>query len=221
MKADFHIHSSASWDSVLKPETIVKMAKFKKLGAIAITDHETASAWKYMERICKGIIFVKGQEVKTRDEKGGHTGEIIGLFLNEELEIGTIGEVIDQIKDQDGVVMVPHPYDRMRKGVGDELFAWEEDIDAIEVLNGRAYFKRYNDEAMKKARRLDVSLMAGSDAHFPGEVGVAYTEFPGAKNEEDLRKCIRNKTTVPRGKRSSILYHAYSVLPMWNLMRER
>ena len=41
MKYDLHVHSRYSYDGILSPEEIVKIAIKKGLNGIAITDHNT------------------------------------------------------------------------------------------------------------------------------------------------------------------------------------
>ena len=53
--------------------------------------------------------MIVGEEIMTS------SGEIIGLYLNEEIPAGlSCDETIDRIIGQGGVVYVPHPYDEKR-----------------------------------------------------------------------------------------------------------
>ena len=54
--------------------------------------------------------IIVGEEINTTD------GEITGLFLNDEIPSGlALEETIDRVRDQDGIIYIPHPYDRLRK----------------------------------------------------------------------------------------------------------
>ena len=97
MKYDLHIHSKYSSDGVLDPEKIVKIAIKRGLNGVAITDHNTIigglKAKNYETEDFKVIV---GSEISTE------RGEIIGLFLKEEIKPGNVQEVISEIKEQNG-----------------------------------------------------------------------------------------------------------------------
>ena len=88
MKYDLHIHSKYSSDGVLDPEKIVKIAAKRGLNGVAITDHNTIigglKAKNYETEDFKVIV---GSEISTE------RGEIIGLFLKEEIKPGNVQEV--------------------------------------------------------------------------------------------------------------------------------
>ena len=88
MKLDLHIHSKYSSDGVLDPEKIVKIAAKRGLNGVAITDHNTIigglKAKNYETEDFKVIV---GSEISTE------RGEIIGLFLKEEIKPGNVQEV--------------------------------------------------------------------------------------------------------------------------------
>jgi len=84
---DLHIHSKYSYDSLMDPKTILKVAKRVKLDAIAITDHNTIAGAVAARKICeKGSITVVGSEIST------DSGDVIGIFLNEEIKSRSIHE---------------------------------------------------------------------------------------------------------------------------------
>ena len=97
MKYDLHIHLKYSSDGVLDPEKIVKIAIKRGLNGVAITDHNTIigglKAKNYETEDFKVIV---GSEISTE------RGEIIGLFLKEEIKPGNVQEVISEIKEQNG-----------------------------------------------------------------------------------------------------------------------
>ena len=110
MKIDLHIHSKYSHDGSLEPEQIIEIARKKGLSGVAITDHNTIrgalEAQKYQSEDFRVII---GAEIMT--EKG----EVTGLFLSREIKSRRLQEVIAEIKAQDGIVIVPHPFDSLRR----------------------------------------------------------------------------------------------------------
>ena len=166
---DLHIHSIYSKDSILKPERIIKMAKKKGLSGIAITDHDTIKgALKTKSVAFDNFMVIVGAEVQT------DKGEIIGLFLNEEIKSRKFAEVIDEIKDQDGITVLPHPYKNRQCDPKDLL----EMVDLVEGLNARTS-KELNYRAQNLAKNFGLPIIAGSDAHTPFEIGQAQTIIQG------------------------------------------
>jgi predicted metal-dependent phosphoesterase TrpH len=168
MKYDLHTHTKYSSDGVLEPENIVKTAKKRGLSGIAITDHNTLrgylNAKKYETQDFKVIC---GSEISTE------RGEVIGLFLSSEIKSRTFQEVVEDIKEQDGIVVLPHPFDDVRRT---GIYPEKGDIkliDCVEAFNSRCLRQKYNDKATQFAGENGLSVAAGSDAHFAREVGKA------------------------------------------------
>src|SRR5581483_7667183 len=101
-------------------------------------------------------------------------GEIIGLFLQTEIPRGmSFGDTIAAIKEQGGVVYLPHPFDRLH-AIPDPptLHRHLAEIDVFEAYNARLLFEAYNEEALRFARKYDLTMGAGSDAHVLQGVGT-------------------------------------------------
>ncbi len=174
---DLHIHSRYSIDSFLTPEKIVKRATSIGLNAIAITDHNTINGSKVLQAIKQdSLLIISGSEIAT------DYGDLIGLFINEEIKSRRFEEVIDEIKDQDGIVVLPHPYRRKRCPSLNLI----KMVDVIEGINSRT-----SDEDNNKAKVISESLhkpmIAGSDAHTMFEIGNAWTFTNNSKDLDDDR----------------------------------
>ena len=101
-------------------------------------------------------------------------GEVIGLFLEREIPRGlSFADTIAAIREQGGLVYVPHPFDRLH-AIPDPrtLHRHLADIDVLEVYNARLLFEGYNDEALRFARKYNLTMGAGSDAHVLQGVGT-------------------------------------------------
>ena len=201
MKNDLHIHSKYSSDGTLDPKTIVKLAIKRGLDGIAITDHNTIKGgMKAKEYENKDFKVIVGSEIMTDH------GEIIGLFLKEEVEPGKLIEVVSNIKAQNGIIIVPHPFDEMRHSAFQPKPEDAKLFDCIEGFNSRCIYQKYNDKAAEYAKRHCLPSVAGSDAHFANEIGNAgiTTEY------EDLREAIIKKEIEIFGKKSMIINHAFT-----------
>ena len=193
MKYNMHIHSKYSYDGILEPKAIVKITMKRGLNGIAITDHNTIKgALEAKKYETDDLKVIAGSEIKTERR------EIIGLFLEEEISSRDFYEVIDRIKEQNGIVVVPHPFDKLRKST---FTPTKEDvmfIDCIEGFNSRCIFQRYNKEAINFAIKHGLKIVAGSDAYFRNEIGNAGIET----NEEDIGKAISNGEIKIFGKKN-------------------
>lgn len=185
MRIDFHVHTNHSIDTLIRPRDLA--AKSRKLGIIpAITDHNTISCHAEMRSL--GAQFIPGEEVET------DKGDLTGLYLTEEIPKGTqFLDTVDKIKEQGGIVYLPHMYDYGRAGKHVE----EEEAakaDIIEVFNARCMKREYNEKAMAFAEKHKKLKAAGTDSHFLFEFGSTYTELPDfdIDNPKALLKALRN-----------------------------
>jgi len=197
MKYDLHTHSKYSYDSFLDPEKIIKIAKKNSLNGIAITDHNTIKGGliALRENKDKDFHLIVGAEIKT------DFGDILGLFLNEEIKSRNFYEVIDEIKSQDGLSSLPHPYRQYK--FPEKII---DEIDVIEAFNARTK-KIQNDKAYQLAKKFKKPITAGSDAHLGFEIGRGMTIV-----KENIRESLKNGKTEINGKESNYyLVHGLSV----------
>ena len=130
---------------------------------------------------------------------------MIGLFLHEQIPRGmSFGETIDAIKAQGGVVYVPHPFDRMH-AIPDPatLHRHLDEIDVFEVYNARLLFETYNDEALRFARKYNLTMGAGSDAHVLQGVGTGALRMRAFDGPDEFLLSLRTAEILRRPSRSS------------------
>ena len=191
IRAEFHTHTRFSKDSILNKFFILFMLKLKKIKLIAITDHnEVKGAIKYQKFLKKfNIDVIIGEEVMT------DSGEIIGLFLNKKIEPFQSPELtVKQIKEQNGIVYLPHPYDEKRyKTVlkEEKQIKLKDEIDFIEIHNGRNISEKYSDKQKDIQQKLKITPIIGSDAHTFIELGRNYIEIE-YKNIEDFKNNMKD-----------------------------
>ncbi|MDI6839583.1 MAG: PHP domain-containing protein [bacterium] len=175
MIGTFHIHTSYSFDANIPPARIVGHIQKLGLDFAAITDHGTIKGALEANKIGKVNIIV-GAEYYT-DE-----GDIIGLFLKNEVISKSSKKVIQEIKNQGGLVVLPHPY-REHK-LDNELI---EAVDIIEVYNSRCT-NGENRMAMALAKEYNKPVIVGSDAHFLREIGLTKMSF----NDYNIKSALLN-----------------------------
>jgi predicted metal-dependent phosphoesterase TrpH len=180
LRIDLHLHTRGSWDCLSDPERVVRRARRRGLGRIAVTDHDRLSvALEMAERHPEMVI--PGEEVRTAEGV-----DVIGLYLREEIPRGTPArETCRRIRDQGGIVYLPHPFapGKGRSGnLAEELVPL---LHVVEVFNARLIVPGRNDRALELARRHDLLRGAGSDAHTIGEVGNAWVEVTHHPNRPE------------------------------------
>lgn len=168
MLYDLHVHSKYSSDGLMDPQDIVKTARKIGLSGVAITDHDTIRGGLEAKKFeTDDFNVVIGSEIMTP------YGEIMGLFIDEDIKAREPLEVMEEIKDKGGVVIIPHPCDNIRKSSFTPQKEHLPLIDNIEIFNSRCMNQRFNDEAHKLASKYELGSIAGSDAHFKNEIGNA------------------------------------------------
>jgi len=196
---DFHIHTHYSIDSAIHPRNVIKVAKNKGLNGIAITDHDTIKGGLEVakQNDIENFYVLVGAEIRTK------LCEITGLFLNEEISANDPFSVIDEIEDQGGLTVLPHPfrshlmpYLSTKKKMPINLI---KRIDAIEVFNSRIS-RNCNNRAFLLATEMNKPMIAGSDAHFYPEIGNVRVDIPSFDSIEDLKMRIRRGQTRIEGK---------------------
>jgi predicted metal-dependent phosphoesterase TrpH len=201
--ADLHLHTNWSHDCSIGVDELLDHAEAQGLGAIAVTDHNVfGGALEAVERARgRRLVVIPGEEVKTADQ-----GEVIGLFLREEIPRGmSFGETIAAIRAQGGLVYVPHPFDRLHAIPAPEtLHRHLAEIDVLEVYNARLLFEAYNEEALRFARKYNLTPGAGSDAHVLAGVGTGAVRMRRFSGPEEFLVSLHAAEVLRRPK--SLVY---------------
>ena len=199
MILDLHNHTRWSFDCSMDPAKVVRVARARGIDAIAITDHDEIDGAREAQRAAGGdILVIVGEEIDTR------AGDILGLFLKEKIATDDPIEAIRAIHDQGGIAILAHPFTKT-KSVDDRV---ARAIDGCEGFNARHSTVASIDGTDPEpriasfAREYDLSLTAGSDAHFYRELARARTVV-SASTLEEAKEQIRRGNTVLSGRKSS------------------
>ena len=200
---DLHMHTSWSHDCQMQVPDLLDQAQAQGLGAIAVTDHNVFGGAREAAALAKSrpLTVIPGEEVKTDGQ-----GEVIGLFLDREIPRGmSFADTVAAIKEQGGLVYIPHPFDRLH-AIPDPatLHRHLADIDVFEVYNARLLFEAYNDEALRFARKYNLTMGAGSDAHVLQGVGTGALRMRAFRDPEEFLVSIRSAEVLRRPK--SLVY---------------
>ncbi|HSL63545.1 MAG TPA: PHP-associated domain-containing protein, partial [Gaiellaceae bacterium] len=197
--ADLHLHTRWSHDCSIEVADLLDHAEAEGLGAIAVTDHNVFGGALEAVELARGrdLLVIPGEEVKTDGQ-----GEVIGLFLREEIPRGMpFADTVAAIKQQGGVVYVPHPFDRLHS-IPDAatLRRHLADIDVFETYNARLLFDAYNDEAARFAAKYNLTVGAGSDAHVLQGVGTGAMRMRRFDGPDEFLLSLRTAQVLPRPK---------------------
>ena len=212
LKADLHIHTEYSMDCNTSLEAIISRCQEVGINCIAIADHGTADGALEMQKLAPFTVIV-AEEILTPH------GEIMGMFLKETIPSGiSVAETIAQIRAQDGLVCIPHPFDTVRLSSlnGKKVEDIVEQIDVLEVLNARCIFLNSSARARSLSKKHGIAQSAGSDAHSLPEIGNAYVEMPEFNGKEDFLQALKQGKIW--GHRSNPLVHVSSV---WSKLQTR
>ncbi len=199
-RADIHMHTNLG-DGWASPARVIEEATRKGLCLIAITDHDHLEGAKRVEELLaqqnNPLQMITGVEVSTRQ------GHLLGLFVKKAPKaMRSVEESIDAIKEQGGLVVVPHPLGRLvpslnRKKI-DALLEKGYAIDGIEIYNPSPANASMRSTVRSANQQWHFAETGGSDAHFWQHIGAAYTLFPG-NSPEDLRRAILERTARSGG----------------------
>ena len=197
-RIDLHVHTRHSHDSAAPVDSVLQRCEDSGLGMVAITDHDNIRGGLEARERAAGFPVIVGEEIKTAK------GDIIGLFLEEAVppRLSPI-ETAKRVKDQGGLVGVPHPLDRVRPtAMGlraiEEILPW---LDFLEGYNAHTLLQIDNRRGVEFADAHSLPVVACSDSHSALELGRTYTEVPAQELDgtaEGLMRAIREGVCVGR-----------------------
>lgn len=175
---DLHCHTSSSFDSLARPEAVVRAAAGRGLTHLAVTDHDRIDgALRARDAAPDGLAVIVGEEIKTAD------GDLVAVFIEEAVPPGMSAlETIAAIREQGGLVGIPHPFDRTRgygRRSGADPAAIAGAVDWVEIYNARVIGRSANEQAALFAREYSLPGLCASDSHTVFEVGVSYNIVQG------------------------------------------
>jgi len=211
IRADLHVHTCYSGDSRTTPQQAVARCEVVGINCLAVTDHNRIGGALELAKIAPFKVLVS-EEIHTRN------GEVIGFFMQEEIPKGLpVDETVRRIKEQGGLVGVPHPFDNLRQSALQRcsLEQMLPQIDIIETFNARVMLGRHNRMAADLAREHGLPASAGSDAHTVNEIGNAYVEMPEFDTPQEFIDALSQGRIV--GRISPPWVHVWS---SWSRLRK-
>jgi predicted metal-dependent phosphoesterase TrpH len=187
-------------------EDIVKRCQKLGLNCITIADHDAVEGGLELQKIAPFKVIV-AEEVQT------YNGEVMGMFLKKRIASGIpLQQAIAAIKEQGGLVNIPHPFDPMRglRLNADEFNKLASQIDLIEVFNARVPTTQTNTKAVNFAKEHNLPGTAGSDSHSILELGSVAVTMNDFNTPAEFLAALRTATI--EGKRASPFVHFHSTV---------
>lgn len=194
LKIDLHVHTRYSDDATTTLEQVVRYARKKGLDGVAVTDHDTVLGARRLVKQ-KSFLVVPGIEVSSLH------GHILGLNITQPVQPKLdITQTAEKIRQLGGIAVIAHPSVVIKTGLGTNITSASH-IDAVEVINASAFpFFLSTYLSRRLAHRLNLPQTAGTDAHYPEEIGSAYTMIDADSNRDDVAEAILHGKTQPFGK---------------------
>ncbi len=193
-RIDLHVHTRrySPCAELLDPDRLGTIITERGLHGLVISEHDfmwTEPEMKALNADLNGAMIYRGVEISSVH---GHF-VVIGLDDLDGVGVGApIENIIEKARsDRAAVILVHHHlnYSQMENKV--DALSLPQGIDAIEVASTSTSGDN-EIEARSIAERRRWHQVAGSDAHFPEQVGAAFTVFdaqPG--NEKELAAAIK------------------------------
>ena len=163
----------------MSPAKIVDISRKKGLAGIAVTDHHTIRGGLEAREVNRSsLIVIVGSEIKTE------WGDVVCLFLEKEITSTRFLEVTEQVRKQNGLLILAHPF--WKHTLSEELLTH---VDLIEAFNSRISPRR-NLKGENLAQKRGLPQVAVSDAHLPWEIGRGATCFELSTPPSDLKQMI-------------------------------
>src|SRR3989304_4556350 len=137
MRADLHAHTHFSRDALTSVDTFAQRYQRAGIDCVAVSDHNNIDGALAVREVAPFRVIVS-EEIKSTE------GEIIGLFLQKTIRKGlTPEDTVRAIREQGGLVLIPHPYDRVRQSPLREeaVLRILPQVAIIEVFNSRTVYQ--------------------------------------------------------------------------------
>ncbi len=194
LKTVFHVHTDHSDDSNNTVEHLLECAHRWEIDCLTITDHDTIEGARAVAAAAgPNLRVIIGEEISTRE------GHLIGLFLHEHVGPGrSARETAKAIRQQGGLVVVPHPFISMFScGLRRAVHGLVDLIDAVEIANAQNLSPFPDRKARRFAARHGLPGLAGADSHHRNSLRASYQWLPEFDGPESFLAAVRQAELVP------------------------
>jgi hypothetical protein len=193
LKADFHLHTREDpIDSNIShtAKELIDRAAEKGFDILAITNHNTITYSDFLEDYAskKGILLIPGIELSVQ----GKDIILLNFSPSEIEEVKVISDIKD-VKDQNKLVIAPHPFYPCSNALKKEFKRNVEVFDALELTSLYFSWIDFNSKAREMAGRFNLPLIGSSDTHYLSQLGSTYSLIEAEKDVQSVIHAIKEK----------------------------
>lgn len=193
LRGIIHCHSHHSFDSLIPARSYLRAAERFELDFVILADHDTTAGSIELSRRVEQKSL--GLQVPIAAEYCTDHGDVIAVFLKEEIRSRKIEEFFHEAREQGALLLLPHPYI-----AHSDVPLLAEECDLIEIYNARAS-RAANESAAQLAIDHRKPVYAASDAHFTRSIGSVVVQVPRRESlRESLLQGASNWTAQPTPK---------------------
>lgn len=202
MRAITHIHTTHSWDSRLRVESIAQRLSDLDVSLALISDHDSFDGSIALARhVAENGLAI---EVPIAAEIRTDLGDVIAVFEGDARlpsieSLKSSAEIASVVRDHGGLVWLPHPY----RGHPDvETIA--EGCDVIEVFNARCSAKK-NERGATLCEAVGATPAFGADTHVRDELGQVIVEYEPADTLLETLRTAPKSVIARRTRKSNVM----------------
>jgi predicted metal-dependent phosphoesterase TrpH len=150
---------------MVSPRHLLRFALANALNFLILTDHDTIDGSLALRREVKRKKVAL--EVPIAAEYKTSHGDIIAVFIEEEIQARELTSFVSEVQEQGGLLLLPHPYNNHK-----DVERLAEIVDLIEVFNSRSS-EANNEASLKLALRHAKGQYWAPDAHISGTLSRA------------------------------------------------
>lgn len=223
---DMHTHTNYS-DGDLSPEKLIRLAIDKRIGTLAITDHDTIEGIKKVNRneniiVDSGIEIINGIELSAKTDKGrmhilGYDIDLKNKALNKKMidlkdnSINSVLSIMEQIKRDYGIRF---GYDDIKELVNANHNLGRPDLAKLCVKYGYATssqdaFDKYLIDAYNKTRQTSKGLQYQECLELiKNSGGIPFLAHPKSLELSEKEFLILLKEMISCGLKGIEVYHS-------------
>jgi predicted metal-dependent phosphoesterase TrpH len=202
MRAITHIHTTHSWDSRLRVESIARRLSDLDVSLALVADHDSFDGSIALARhVSENGLAI---QVPIAAEIRTDLGDVIAVF-EDDSHLPTIeslkssAEIKTVVKDHGGLVWLPHPY----RGHPD-VDRIAEHCDVIEVFNARCSVKK-NERGATLCGAVGATPAFGADSHVQKELGQVIVEYEPAETLLETLRTAPRPVVAHRAQKSNVM----------------
>ena len=190
LKIDFHTHTREDRKDFIHytARELIDAAAARGYDALSITNHDMLLFTPELERYAagKGVLLIPGIEITADD---CHV-----VIINPRFSPDPKGYALtdlQRLKNEDSLIIAPHPFFHLFKSLQARLFPLLGHIDAVEFTCYHNSLLNLNKKGVLAAREHGKPLVGNSDSHKLAQLGMTYTLVDSEKTIPAIIRAVK------------------------------